>query len=290
MADQYKDLYKKEMAQVHAPLDLIERTKAAVREEEARLLKADAAQAAASGMTVHADEKRTKGSVVYKWAYPLTAAAALFILVSVSLTMKSIKGNSSGAGGAVYEESAEADAGFSEEMEMETASTAEEDGAVETASEEDAATDLQVEESALAEESEDKTFIDAKAGAAQTPEFAKAEAESLDEARSAGEEKQDLNEMKKMTEEAENILADSACAAKGILIEKAEQKPAFCDLPGTSTQIYEGRIFLVREEGSGWKAYAETAEGNGYVLQGEMEDLEEFLEAGNEELMHIENE
>ena len=115
MTDQFLDQYKNETAQVHAPMDLIERTKAAVREEEERILRERTAQGKISEAAVYVDGvKRAKGFAAHKWAYPLTAAAALLILVSVSLTMKGIKRSSS-------EESA--DAGFAESETMESVTT-----------------------------------------------------------------------------------------------------------------------------------------------------------------------
>ncbi len=53
MTDQYLDQYKKETAQIHAPMDLIERTKAAVREEEERILSERTAQGKISATAVY---------------------------------------------------------------------------------------------------------------------------------------------------------------------------------------------------------------------------------------------
>ena len=101
MIDQYKEQYNRETEQIHAPAELIARTKAAMREEERRILQMSASQMAEaetkgiredSGMPSASagDRKYVKRSGIQKWAYPLTAAAALFILVSVSMMMKGI--------------------------------------------------------------------------------------------------------------------------------------------------------------------------------------------------------
>ena len=100
--DQYKEQYKKETEQIHAPADLIAKTKAAMRQEEVRIRRELAVQVAGTeskGLSavpgpviIPADAKSyTKGFHVCKWAYPLTAAAALLILVSVSMMIRGLK-------------------------------------------------------------------------------------------------------------------------------------------------------------------------------------------------------
>lgn len=72
--------YHKETAQIHAPADLIRRTKEAVREEEQRIARESAPQ-----ITVE-KAKRSYGKV-YKWALPAAAAAVLCIaILSVGVT------------------------------------------------------------------------------------------------------------------------------------------------------------------------------------------------------------
>ncbi len=82
----------------------------------------------------------------------------------------------------------------------------------------------------------------------------------------------------------EDSFADMAADKDGIIMEKVEKKPAFCDLPDTKTYVYEDETFIVRKEKAEWVAYVETENGAGYLLRGEMEDVEEFLEAGYEEI------
>ena len=81
MMDQYNmDQYNKETSQIHAPADLIRRTKEAMREEEQRLARERAPQSIAD---------RTKRSYgrVYKWALPTAAAAVLCIVIlSIGVT------------------------------------------------------------------------------------------------------------------------------------------------------------------------------------------------------------
>lgn len=72
--------YHKETAQIHAPVDLIRRTKEAVHKEEQRIARESAPQTIA---------ERTKSSHgrVYKWVLPTAAAAVLCIaILSAGLT------------------------------------------------------------------------------------------------------------------------------------------------------------------------------------------------------------
>ena len=76
--------YHKETAQIHAPADLIRRTKEAVREEEQRIARERTPQ------TIAERPKRSYGRV-YKWALP-TAAAAILCIAIVSAGVAGIGG------------------------------------------------------------------------------------------------------------------------------------------------------------------------------------------------------
>lgn len=65
--------YKKETSQIHAPADLIRRTKEAVREEEQRIAREQMKQ-------VTAAQPKHSYAKVYKWALPVAAAVCLFLL------------------------------------------------------------------------------------------------------------------------------------------------------------------------------------------------------------------
>ena len=287
--EQYREQYRKETAQVHAPMDLIERTKAAVRAEEERILRERTAQQgmrrpemAGPGVTYADYAKYGKTSSIRKWTYPLTAAAALLILVSVSLTMRGLKSgdmapaadtaySGMAESGAVYEESAEFDAGLAEEAAEATVEMADEEAA-----------DM---EAAVAE---------TESAAAEAPSEDRAPAiNEVQKAMSAADGTSDAGESNAAKEEAkqdqetamEDSLADMAADRDSVMIEKVEKKPAFCDLPDTKTYVYEEETFIVRKEKAGWVAYVETENGAGYMFRGEMEDVEEFLEAAYEKLL-----
>ncbi|MBD5518172.1 MAG: hypothetical protein HDR07_06670, partial [Lachnospiraceae bacterium] len=288
MMEQYREQYREETAQVHAPIDLIERTKAAVRAEEERIKRERTTQPGMRQLEMpeprvtYADyAKYGKTSSLRKWTYPLTAAAALLILVSVSLTMRGLKSENmapaadmaysgSAESGAAYEESAEFDAGFAEGVAEVTVEMADEEAA-----------DM---EAAVAETESAAAEAPAEDRAPSVNETQKAMSAAEDT--SGAEESNAVKEEAKQNQETEreDTLADMAADKDSIIMEKVEKKPAFCDLPDTKTYVYEDETFMVRKEKAGWVVYVETENGAGYLFRGEMEDVEEFLEAAHEKL------
>lgn len=311
MMDQYKEQYKTETEEIHAPADLIARTKAAVREEEARIQREFAAQEAelagqsakpvAQNGRFPAQEvpvipqKSSRGTAARRWAYPLSAAAAVIVLASVSLMMRGLGKSSSES--PAYEMAA-ADSGAAESA----AAGAAEEGAFDEAF---------PEESAAATES---AAVDREAGAAATDEFAAEEAagavaEADDEASdmgmafadaageaetaeqtkraadglSAGEG--EIENAMSQKQEAKGTLADTAAAE--ITVEKVWKKPAFVNRKDVETRNYEDMVFQIVEEEDGWAAYVESETGGGYVIRGEAESIDAFLEAGYKRLEEI---
>lgn len=291
--EQYREQYREETAQVHAPTDLIERTKAAVRVEEERLMRERMAQ---SGMH---QPKMTEPGVTYvdyakygrkfslrKWTYPLTAAAALLILLSVSLTMRGLKSGNMAApaadtaysgsaeSGAAYEESAELDLGFAESVAETTVEMAEEEADMAPAAEAPAA------EAPAADRAPSVNELQkAMSATADMAEGVESETEESDAAKEEEKQNQETNR--------EDGLAHMAAGKNGITMEQVEKKPAFCNLPDMKTYVYEEETFFVRKEKAGWVAYVETDNGAGYMFRGEMEDVEEFLEAISQSLAEL---
>lgn len=298
--EQYKKAYREETAQIHAPADLIEKTKAAMRAEEERILRERTAQPGmAEPRVTYADyAKYGKTSSLRKWTYPLTAVAALLILVSVSLTMRGLKSESpamDGASGAAYEESAML-TNMAAEVSEGVAESAEEAMAAESA---DAGASEAILESAadVTESERADTGGALYAPAADMVESAGTSAENDAEAKKSmaqesmeKAESADDSEIEdaianldasRESKESEESLADN------VTVEKVQRKPAFCGRPGTKTYIHEGTVFQVAKDGDAWVAYVEIKSGEGYVLHGEMEDVEEFLEKGYEKLSEV---
>lgn len=301
MMDQYKEQYKKETEQIHAPADLIARTKAAVREEEARIRRERAVKPAAQVGKPSVQEapmmsqRRSRGAMNCKWAYPLSAAAAVIVLVSVSLMMRGL-GKSSSESPTYEMAAAEADSGGEESatagaaeafdeafpaesaMETEGAAADKETGAAEVtefAGERETA-------SAVAEVEDMATEMEAAsadaAGTADPVEETKRAAGGL----SAGEGETE-NAMSQKQESAE-MLADAATPAPEITVEKVWKKPAFVNRKDIEARTYENMVFQIVEEENGWTAYVESENGGGYVIRGETESVEAFLEEGYKRL------
>lgn len=306
MTDQYREQYKKETEQIHAPAALIARTKAAVREEEARIRREFLAQTAepktenmptVSGQTAvpASDRNHAKRFDTRKWVYPLTAAAALLILVSVSLTMRGFKSGNMDSSPAYEEmavqmESAEMSGGEDLDAGMAAAgAAADTEGSVETA------------EEAFADEAVPAEMDMAAAPAAVTedlPESVAAVDDAFSEKTEPKEEESDgqqrkLNNAEKSIAEDEVAPADSGAQSRGaadagnIIIEKVTKRPDFCGRPGTETRVFEGETFQIAREENEWAAYVETEDGGRYVICGEAEDADAFLAAGYRKLLEI---
>lgn len=266
MTDQYKEQYKKETEQIHAPADLIAKTKAAVREEEARI------------------QRKRAVKTARRWAYPMTVVAAIVILTSVSLMMRGLE--KSGSDRAAYESAA--DSGAAESATEETFDEALPEDAL-------------VAEEAPAEVAEGSTF-DGEAAFAESEEFAEDDREAASAAPATGGMEEFSGETKRdaasgelspetgdiedaMSQKREEKLANSA--AEGITIRKVRNKPAFVNRADTELQTYEDMVFQVMEDGDGWVAYVESDNGGGYVIRGEAETMEAFLEAGYQRVLEI---
>lgn len=306
--DQYKEQYRKETEQIHAPAELIARTKAAMREEEARIRREFALQGAGTesrgisavagpAMVLAGGRNYGKGFNVRKWAYPLTAAAALFILVSVSLMMRGLKSGDMAMDMGASETSggADLDGGM-----MAAGAAMDFEGTAETA--EDASADemiLAEAEMAAAPAAEMEDMSESASAvenaASETAEFSESVQETavekaeLEEARKNEGQRKFSDTEKNMAEDT--VPAESGAQSGGvaetesITIERVVKKPDFCGRPDTGKHVFEGQTFQVAEEGSGWMAYAETGDGGKYVIRGEAEDLETFLEMGYQKLL-----
>ena len=306
--DQYKEQYRKETEQIHAPAELIARTKAAMREEEARIRREFALQGAGTesrgisavagpAMVPAGGRNYGKGFNVRKWAYPLTAAAAMFILVSVSLMMRGLKSGDMAMDMGASETSggADLDGGM-----MAAGAAMDFEGTAETA--EDAPADemiLAEAEMAAAPAAEMEDMSESAASvenaASDTAGFSESAKEAVVE-KAESEEARENEGQRKFSDMEKNMAEDAVPAESGaqsgdvaetesITIEKVVKKPDFCERPDTGKHVFEGQTFQVAEEGSGWAAYAETGDGGKYVIRGKAEDLETFLEMGYQKLL-----
>lgn len=279
--EQYKEQYKIETEQIHAPAELIARTKAAMREEEARIRRDLALQDTGAGRK----GVSARGFNIRKWAYPLTAAAALLILVSVSAMMRGLK-----SGDMSMSEAPASDTAM--ESESSAMSGADLDGGMAAAGAAmDMAEGAEVTEEAPADEmmSAEADMAAVENAVSDTAGFAESAEDAVVESGESKEAEKKFSDTERSVAEeatpAEGGAQSGSAAAESITIEKAARKPDFCASSDTETHVFKGQTFQVAETEDGWEAYAETKDGGKYVIRGEAEDLQTFLEIGYRKLL-----
>lgn len=286
-----RNQYKEETSQIHAPADLIQRTKQAVREEERRIEQMRVQQAektAAERQAWHTVQQGINPPVTenqgrredyagktrkygygraYKWALPVAAAVLFVVLINISTIIVGRKFSSSKsdapmdmaadmAGGA--EDMAGAAYDFAEAEAVEEGAFDGMDGGINKA----------FAENGFAEE----RTVGADEGAAAA---GKDEMNGLYEESAADEVPAEADEYGNVDSEAD-LNRDSA---DGLTIEEVKEKPEFCDNKNTQCIDFHGlQFYVAREWGSQWKAYVRVNE-TGYVITGsgqEIADREEF--------------
>lgn len=313
MTEQYKDSYqnkyREEIAQVHAPQSLIERTKAAMREEEKRLAQAAVPRSAAAA---HLEMSYANGSgqgrkfSFRSLAYPMTAAAALLILVSVSLTMRGLKsGNGAPAADRAYSGSAESAAIYEA-----AADEAYEERPVGAPAETPMMEEEELEEAAaghmdmMADMAEDTAETDGfsavqNAGGAESADAGQTNGLSREEANrdtaEAAEDKSATTDSEALRkelaisekEEAASEQKSEAAELDSFTIEKVTKRPARFSGSDAKIRRYEGKTFRIlekKEQENSWEAYVEITAGEGYVICGEARSAEYFLAGAWEKL------
>lgn len=271
------DQYNKETSQIHAPADLIQKTKQAVREEERRIERVRAQQTVQTMENtgthdVYADKpRRNSYGKMYKWALPVAAAVLLGVLMNASTMMIGRKFSSS-----------KSDAPM--EIAAEMAGGAEESG--EAAIEESVVNDMDggidktfgdngfVEES-IAEASES---TDAAAEVSESDIY---EESDMSEAPAASAEFDNAQEAEMKSDLSEDSAAE-------LTIEEVEVKPEFVGEADTEQIITNGQRFYVTGKGGDmWKTYVYFNK-QGYMVTGnsnEAANSEEFVKKAYELLI-----
>lgn len=317
--DQYKNQYKEETSQIHAPAALLERTRLAVAEEEKRL----------QAENVREEQNRNYGRR-YRWAFSVSAAAVLLLAVHVFVMLRGV-----GAGKISMDWGADGTmAGSSEEngsmngsaggtaggMEGEAGSNvaaAGGEGMAETAGESGGAAyeEGEAEDSAILQSAPAKTENSTSAsgdlaeetGRGRTDKTAENSSLNKDAVESMG----DADRMDRYDDASgsgsENVMKElekkysEEDSASQISVTEVDRQPDFCDRPGTKRVVSQGISFYVTEstaadgdgtadaaraEKDGWTAYAEY-NGAKYVVTGEADDQEDFLEKACEMLKEL---
>lgn len=319
--------YKNETAQIHAPAALVERTRSAVRQEEERLRKEQAGRVpepalAPAPQAAYVDDRayETKRSL-QKWTYPLTVAAAIVLLLSVSVAVKGIRsgdfrGNAKD-GAMMTQEAAGGDdtcAGAAEEMydsvTAETGDIRASGNLTEGADNTEAAGDL----AAATEDAEGAGGLTGGTDAAVAADDWTEGTDAIGAAGGLAEEMDHIGatdgaadteakEMERGEEAMEQTPAADAAADRAasqkkeavqsfrhvkddsVEIEEVDKKPGFCDHADARDVDHEGLTFRVIKEDKGWAAYVEVAGGKAYVIRAEAESLEDFIDQAYKRLV-----
>ena len=255
MIDQYNmDQYNKETSQIHAPVDLIRRTKEAVRQEEQRIMNEKQQQ----NVVVQPKHSYAK---VYKWALPVTAAIFCVIILNVGLLRfgRDIGGSTSASP-------------------TETASGAADSGDAGIALDAAQSSDMGFQSETIdmyedtAEAAEDEAEYDHSSSAAGMTEGVTADTTNgvAEDATS-----------KEMGAEEQSSYIDSIYGSD-LWIEKVDEQPSFyADSDTESITIYGIEIYVDKDIDDTWIAYAQIGE-EGYVIRGELTEesisQKEFIE------------
>ena len=279
-----KEKYQKETGQVHAPADLIRRTKEAVQAEEQRVLSEGAmhktAAQAAANKTAGETAKEPRGRK-YRLALPLTAAAALCIaLLSISVIGIGGRMDKSASGGS-------ANMTVNKDIAMDMAA-----GASEAEAGADAGTvDMAAGQTQEAET--DAGTVDMAAGQTQEAEIDAGAADAvgaLPESASAAKESLEVTNGGIAAGDAMADMAESYIdSAYGdcFKIETMDDMPSFAGESEWESVTVHGVGFQVtcREDGA-WCAYTTESSGKIYVISTDLtkEELsrEDFLEKAYE--------
>lgn len=224
--------YKQETSQIHAPAELIRKTKETMREEEQRLNR--------EGMQRNVIvQPKPSQSKVYKWVFPI-AAAAVFCVMLFSVSMMRF-GNGSGSSKS------------NSPMDMASGAAETNDMGLQFG-----AADIAEEMEAAAEEPIDKSGskYDMAAGAV---------AESAADNGYAGEDYDgaqyaDATVTAENNEDAayENSYIDSLYGNSDLWIEEVKEIPSFYDAPDTECIVAQDtELYVGRDSDGAWCAYAQ---------------------------------
>ena len=272
--------YNKETSQIHAPADLIRRTKEAVREEEQRI----AGQKMQSMESVRvqsgsvAQSKRSYAKV-YRWALPVAAAALCLIMLNVGVmrlggSMSKMQSDTSmdmALGAAPASDSADNGMG----MQFGTAEMYEEE-AEEPLGKSEAAADTTadiMEQAAAADDAYEEADYDGGQVAEADVSAVSGESGSYQDPTYNGEENSYINSI----------------YGNNIWIERVNEAPSFYGDSATEDFLIHGvKIYVAQDVDNTWIAYTRK-NAQRYVISGELteDDLgsEEFAEKVYELLM-----
>lgn len=276
MTDQYNmDQYNKETSQIHAPADLIRRTKEAVRAEEQRLAGENFKQHAVA-------QPKHSYAKVYKWALPV--AAAIFYVVLLNVGLLRFRKDMSGSGSS---SATTADSGADT-----TASGAASGGAElndmglqfeveETYEQAGEAADEPVDGNSSAMDMAEGVMSEADNGAYESNSADAGGTGYADAAASAEDDVYEDAASKEMAEEELGSYIDSIYGSD-LWIDEVDEAPSFYgDSKTEIISIHGIKIYVAKDIDDTWIAYTRI-DGEQYVISGELTETdisrEEFTE------------
>lgn len=288
--NEYKGQYNKETSQVHAPADLIKRTRLAVAEEEKRLQAENKPDN--SNVDGQWSEERAKGSRRnynrgFRWAFSAAAAVILLFAVHRSALLWGV--------GASMDSASDMAAAGSYEEEGSMSGSAE-DGVGNADGEMADGADLD-----LTGGAEESKGVEMESAAAEEEDSAKLQQTMADADRDVFAGNYDdipKDSSEDQIKESEKKYSGEDSSSQ-VSITEVNRRPVFCNAPDTERVVSHGITFYITESGQkdisadtveagkrGWKVYTEY-NGGKYVITGQAEDQDEFLEKVYEALKEL---
>lgn len=251
------DQYKKETSQIHAPADLILKTKQAVREEEKRIQRERVQQKQEVQGLNAAGQKKSGYGKVYRWALPVAAAVLFAVLMKVPTMMIGTKFAKSQSGSPANITTSDTAAGGAE-YEFTEAAAAEEFDDMDTGIDKAFADEeFPVESMESAEAVEEE-------GEAEEEAFDDMYDESASDAPAAAEYDKVQN--------SENKFALNGGDGIELSITEVEEIPDFYNDQNTKCITLHGlQFYVTREWENEWKAYV-CVDETGYVISGGIDE------------------
>lgn len=288
--NEYKGQYNRETSQVHASADLIKRTRLAVAEEEKRLQAENKPDN--SNVDGQWSEERAKGSRRnynrgFRWAFSAATAVILLFAVHRSALLWGV--------GASMDSASDMAAAGSYEEEGSVSGSAE-DGVGSADGEMADGADLD-----LTGGAEESKGVEMESAAAEEEDSAKLQQTMADADRDVFAGNYDdipKDSSEDQIKESEKKYSGEDSSSQ-VSITEVNRRPVFCNAPDTERVVSHGITFYITESGQkdtsadiaeagkrGWKVYTEY-NGGKYVITGQAEDQDEFLEKVYEALKEL---
>ena len=257
--------YKQETSQIHAPADLIRKTKEAMREEEQRLNREEMQRN-------NIVQPKPSYNKVYKWALPVAAAAA-FCLMLFSV---SIMRFGSGSGSSKSNSSMDMASGAAETNDIGL---------------QFGAADIVEEMEAAAEEPIDKggSKYDMAAGAAVELATDNGYADEGYDGAQYADTTSTTERNAEQNVASENSYIDSLYGNSDLWIEEVQEIPSFYDAPDTECVVVQDtELYVGRDSDGAWLAYVQM-DSRMYVINTVLTDevisREKFVDMAYNRLM-----